>query len=453
MLILIGCNHRSAPVALRERLGFAPGELERAFERLRQRHGVDEAVLLSTCNRVEVLARTDRPKERGIEAIKSFLSSGSGVAREELERHVYAYVGNDAVRHMFRVAAGLDSMILGEPQILGQVKQAYAAARSFEATGPVLDRLMQQCLASAKRVRTQTGISRNPVSVAFAAANLAKQIFNDLHGRSGLVIGGGKMGALVARHLCDSGIERIGVTSRSYTSAVEVADRIGGEALHWDDGLAQLGKVDIVVTSTGSPHPILSRELVADALRTRRGRPLFMIDIAVPRDIDPEVNRLDDVYLYDIDALQGVVDANIEERRRAAGRAQQEIDRDVEEFDRWRQSLEITPTIVTLREKLSRLGRGEFERARRRLGRLSPEQEQAIEGMTRSLIQKILHQPILYLRKSVDRGDVGESTSAYRDIFGLDAPPESPGPGEARDDDEQPPSLGPQRLLRGGRED
>jgi len=455
MLILVGCNHRSAPVAFRERLAFAPGEIPRAIDALREPGQIDEAVILSTCNRVEVLIRVDT-SESAVEAIKGFLGAARNVSREQIDRHTYHFSGRDSVRHLFRVAAGLDSMILGEPQILGQVKQAYLTAKSHGATGPVLDHLLQQGLSAAKRIRTETGISRNAVSIASAAVNLARRIFGDLAGRKALLIGSGKMSRLVAKHLVSHGVTEVWVTSRTYDHALLLAERCGGTAVHWDEGLSRLSAVDIVVSCTGSPRTILSRKTVVDALHRRRGEPLFIIDIAVPRDVDPQVNRLDNVYVYDIDGLQGVVDANQQDRRRAAEVAQTMIEHEVEAFDRWLQSLEITPTIVSLRERVSGMASHEIERWRRRLGPLTAEQHRAIEELVRSIVQKILHRPVVHLRKSVDRGDIDSSAALYREIFGLE---EAGAGGRKREDAEdgtQPidkPQAGPRRLLQGGKDD
>ena len=455
MLILVGCNHRSAPVAFRERLAFTPGEIPRAIDALRESGQIDEAVILSTCNRVEVLVRVD-DSDSAVEAVKGLLGAARDVSREQIDQYTYHFIGRDAVRHLFRVGAGLDSMILGEPQILGQVKHAYLVAKGHGATGPVLDRLLQQGLAAAKRIRTETGISRNAVSVASAAVNLAQQIFGDLAGRKALLIGSGKMPRLVAKHLVSHGVTEVWVTSRTYDHALTLAEHCGGTAVHWDDGFSRLSAVDVVVSCTGSPRPILSRKTVVDALYKRRGEPLFIIDIAVPRDVDPDVNRLDNVYVYDIDGLQGVVDANQQDRRRASEVAQNMIDREVEAFGRWLQSLEITPTIVSLRERLSGMAGREIERWRRRLGPLSAEQQRAIEALVRSVVQKILHRPVQHLRRSVDRGDVDSSAALYREIFGLD---ESGIAGGERADVEEgavpdeKPEAGPRRLLRGGKDD
>jgi glutamyl-tRNA reductase len=455
MLVLVGCNHRSAPVAFREQLALPSEAVPDALDRLRQRDGIDEAVILSTCNRVEVIVRGDGAPEPGVAMLKRFLCENTGVAAEQLDRHVYVLTGLAAARHVFRVAAGLDSMILGEPQILGQVKQAYLAAKTAGATGTVLERLLQQGLGSAKRIRTETGIARNAVSVAFAAVGLARRIFGELTGRRALLIGSGKMMQLVAKHLVSNGVSDVAVTSRTYNHAVALAQDVGGRPVHWEDGLERLNEVDIVVSCTASPRTILDREKVARARRRRRGQPLFIIDIAVPRDVEPDVNELDNVYLYDIDGLQSVVDSNLKERERAAELAEQKIAREVQAFDHWRQSLEITPTIVSLRETLLGMAQHEVSRFRRKLGPLSPEQQQVVEEMSRALVQKILHRPVVHLRKSVERGDIDASTSLYREIFGLDQAPPEKGPrrrhsGEAPEKEDAP---GPRRLLKGGRKD
>ena len=454
MLVLVGCNHRSAPVAFREKLAFPAEEIPAALERLRGCDGIDEAVILSTCNRVEVVVRGEGAPEPGIATVKQFLCAERGIGIEQINGHAYLHSGLDAVRHIFRVATGLDSMILGEPQILGQVKQAYLTAKASGATGTVIERMLQQCLRAAKRIRTDTGISRNAVSVAFAAVNLARQIFGKLEGRRTLLIGAGKMTHLVARHLVSHGVSDVAVTSRTYNHAVTLAEECGGRPVHWEEGLGRLDEMDIVVSCTASPRTILGRKQVLAARRRRRGEPLFIIDIAVPRDVDPEVNDLDNVYLYDIDGLQGVVDANIKERQHSATQAEQKIEREVQAFDHWRQSLEITPTIVSLRETVLKMAHREVERLDRRTGQLSAEQHKAVEEMTRALVQKILHRPVVHLKKSVERGDVDASTSLYRQIFGLDSDPRSDDGGEQDAGREsRSGGKGPQRLLRGGKED
>jgi glutamyl-tRNA reductase len=358
------------------------------------------------------------------------------------------------VAHLFRVASGLDSMILGEPQILGQVKQAYELSRTHGAVGPVLERLLQHCLATAKRVRTETGISRHPVSVAFAAVQLARKIFGELSGRKALLIGAGKMSGLVAKHLGRSGVADFLVASRSYDHALSMAEATGGRAVHWDDGLASLARVDIVVSCTDAPALVLERDHVARAMRQRRGQPLFLIDIAVPRDIDPRVNDLENAYLYDIDALQGVVETNLDERRRQADSAERLIAVEVDAFHRWRQGQNVTPMIVALRDRLHEMAHAEVERFRRKLGTLSPEQEQAVRELARAMVQKVLHRPIQHLRHSVERGDVASCAALYRELFGVEMPgADGAAPnGQDEADAAADPSAGPQRCIEGGRD-
>jgi len=452
MLVLVGSNHRSAPVGVRERMSFPLERLPEAHATLIELDGIAEGLILSTCNRVEVLARAEIPVTDALEITKSFLADRHEVSREEIDRYTYHYSGNGAVDHLFRVASGLDSMILGEPQILGQVKQAYRLAREHRTAGPILDRLLQHCLATAKKVRTETGISRHAVSVAFAAVELARRIFGKLDGRRALLLGAGKMSDLVARHLVANGVANLTVASRTYNSAVAAASRVGGRAVNWDDGLDRLGTFDIVLSATGAANKILTKRDVARAQRARRGGPLFLIDIAVPRDIDPRANDLDNVYLYDIDGLQGVVDHNLEERQAAAERAGEMIADEVIAFDRWRQAQKMTPVIVSLRESLMEVGRHEIERFRNKLGPLDAGQEQAVEQLTRAIVQKILHRPIRHLRGSIDRGDTMECAALYRQIFGIDPAPSRQRAREEDRSDEQPGS-GPQRVLRGGRKE
>jgi len=445
VLLLLGLNHKSAPVAVRERAAFDESDLSAALARLTPGGPSREALLLSTCNRVEILAEgADLPE------LKAFLAAERGLAPEEIDRYTYHYEGTAAVRHLFRVASGLDSMILGEPQILGQVRRAYVAAYTAGATGPVLDHLLQHGLAAAKRIRTETGISRHAVSVAFAAVVLARRIFGELPGRSALLLGAGKMTELAARHLRSGGVSRIVVVNRTYDGAVLLAGRLGGEAVHWDDAISQLEKVDMVVTGTAAPEPVLRVEHVQRAMRARRNRPLFLIDLAVPRDVEPEVNALGNVYLYDIDDLQGVVETNLEERKREAEKAAGLIDREVDLFERWRQSLEVAPTIQALRDALHDLRKKELERFRRRIGPLPPKQEDALDALTHAIVQKILHLPIRHLKRSAEAGQAAGCASLYRSIFPIgDDGPEGDDDADATGGSAEAAS-GPQGVVRGG---
>jgi len=458
MLFLVGSNHRSAPVGIRERMAFPSDGLPDALARLRAKEEILEAMILSTCNRVEVLVRTNRGSRSGLAAVREFLCAEHGLKPAELDRYCYQLEELEVVRHLFRVASGVDSMIVGEPQILGQVKQAYRFAKANHTTGPVLERLMQHCLATAKRIRTETGISRHAVSVAYAAVELASKIFGKLKNRKVLLLGAGKMSDLLARHLVSHEVAPLIVTSRTYNRAVASAERYGGRAVHWDDGLAHLSKVDIVVSCTGAARPILTKKDVARALRARRSGALFLIDIAVPRDIETDVNNLDNVYLYDIDALEGVVEHNLDERRQAARDAHRAIENEVAQFSRWRQGQEVVPIIVSLRKALLAIGDRELERMRRKLGELDERQQQAVEELARGVIHKVLHRPIIHLRRSAERGDMLTNIVLYQEIFGLqesdatsDGTRAADSPSEEPDEPDEP--TGPQRALRGGKDD
>lgn len=442
MLTLVGLNHRSAPLELRERLALSGENARLALEQLRSDPAVSEAFILSTCNRVEFLVRGPTPD--GGAAIDRYLASEYGLDRTVLDRHAYRMAGRDAIRHLFRVTAGLDSMILGEPQIQGQVKEAFVASRATGATGVVLDRLLQHALSAAKRARSETGISRHAVSVASAAVKLANKIFGRLDERRVLMLGAGKMGELVARHLHRQGVAELIVCGRRFNNADRAARRFGGRAVHWDDGLDQLRSVDIVIGCTGAPRPVLTRDQVAEALRARRSGALFLIDIAVPRDIEPAVHALENVYLYDIDALESVVDDNLGERRRAAQLAQRLIDGEVDAFERWRQAQDVAPLIAALREDLLATGERELERFRNRLGPLAEGQEQALRELTRAMTRKFLDRPTRYLRDSAYRGESERIASLLREMFDLKPP---------HDDGQSRPKSGPQRLLKGGRDD
>jgi glutamyl-tRNA reductase len=454
MLLIVGCNHRSAPLALRERLAFSEEELPAVLARVVEGVPVAEALLLSTCNRVELLVRGDGEDVAGlVEAALGFLARERGLAVDELRRHGYQLTGREAVRHLFSVATGLDSMVLGEPQILGQVKQAYRIARRAGTTGAVLEKLLQLSLSTAKRIRNETGISRHAVSVAFAAVSLARQIFGELRGRTALVLGAGKMGELVARHLVSQQVDRIWFAGRTFGRAVSAAERFGGFPLEWQAALESLRAVDIVVCCTGASQPVLDKAGVQAALRGRHGQPLLLVDIAVPRDVDPAVNGLDDVYLYDIDGLQAVTSANLAERQQAAQAAHRAIASEVEKFSRWTRALEATPTIIALRDRLSALGERELERHANRLASLSPDERLGVDALLRGVIRKVLHRPLVHLRRTVEQGNAEECIALYRRIFGLDDAPGDDASAAGRLSGEEGPPSGPRRLLRGGRED
>jgi len=430
--VLIGVNHRSAALELRERLVFPPGSIPSALEQLCGLPLIDEALLLSTCNRTEILVSAQGDGADTVAALKEFVVRERSFDLAELESVLYVEHGVDAVRHLFRLGVGLDSMILGEPQILGQVKEAYDAASRNGSLGSHLHSLLQRSFAVAKRVRTSTEIGRNPVSVSYAAVDLAHKIFGGLEERSILLVGAGETAELTARHLVSNGIRSIYVANRTFNRAEVLAREFGGEAVRYDRLVDYLEKVDILISSTSAPHPVVRYDDAARVIKKRRNRPLFLIDIAVPRDIEPKVNKIDNIFLYDIDDLQHVADAGLEERRVAAERAEQLIDEEVETFERRSRAEEIAPTIVALRDRLHGLRDAEVDRFESRLKDLPPDHRQAIEELTSSLINKVLHGPIRHLKRSASSPEGPDRVAWVRQVFGLqdesgEQAPEKPG--------------------------
>ncbi|MDA2913647.1 glutamyl-tRNA reductase [Acidobacteriia bacterium AH_259_A11_L15] len=395
-LSLVGLNHRTAPIEVRERLHFAEKDLPAALHALRERPGVNEALIFSTCNRVEVLARLE-DEIKALPLVSDFLAATRRVARGSFEPLLYHHSQREAIRHVFRVASSLDSMVVGEPQVLGQVKAAYATARAVGSLGGILDEVLTRSFAVAKKVRAETGIATTAVSVSYAAVELARKIFGDLEGRNVFVIGAGKMSELAARHLLHSGAQAIFVANRTYARAQELAQAWGGKAIQYDDLLKHISQADIILSSTGAPHYIIKKEHGQRFLAERRNRPMFFIDIAVPRDIDPALNELDNIFVYDIDDLEQVIAANRRERAREAVRAEEIIEREVDRFLTRLKTLELGPTLVALQEKLHGIRKHELERARWR--NLTPEQQAVVEEMTRSLVNKILHMPLTQMKR------------------------------------------------------
>ncbi|RUM88922.1 MAG: glutamyl-tRNA reductase [Thermodesulfatator sp.] len=418
-ILLLGLNHRTAPVEVRERFALEKRGRHPLAHLRAYLPEVEEAYYLSTCNRVEYLLVTPE-RERTLSGLKDFLSQETGLPRADFEPHLYLFEDLEAVRHLFRVACGLDSMVLGEPQILGQVKEAYReAAGRYRTTGPILNRLLHRTFSVAKRVRTQTGIGSYAVSVSYAAVELAKKIFGSLRGRVVLLVGAGEMAELAAQHLLAAGAQRLLVANRTLSRAVELAERYRGEALSLEELAEALLSADIVISSTGAPGFVITRELVRPLLRARKHRPLFLVDIAVPRDVEPALNELENVYVFDIDDLQQVVEENLSRRKKEALRAERLIEEEVLKFERWLQELAVYPTIKALKEKAEEIRRRELARTLPRLRNLSPEEREALEVMTEALVQKLLHAPILYLKTGYHR--LGrEAIGTVRRVFDLD---------------------------------
>jgi glutamyl-tRNA reductase len=412
---LIGVNHKTAPLEVRERLAIPDSRLAEALEHLVQHPGVDEGVILSTCNRVELLAQT----KNGSADLRRFVSTYFRVNEEQFEPHLYEYREREAVRHLFRVASSLDSMVVGEPQILGQVKEAYATARAAGTIHSQLDLLLTRAFAVAKRVRTETAVGSSAVSVASVAVELAKKIFGSLKDRHVYLVGAGKMSELAARHLQAQGAASIFVANRTYERATQLAAKFGGEAIHFHDIYETCDRADIIITSTGSPHTIFRKEHGEKFLARRKNRPMFFIDIAVPRDVDPEMNKLDGIFVYDMDDLQQSVSLHAADRQKEAEKAETIIDGEVERFLNRLQTLEVVPTIVSLQDHLESIRQGEIDRVRGRLGSLSAEQELAIEALTRGIVNKVMHTPIRTLKTAAQDPEITTVVDVVRRLFNL----------------------------------
>lgn len=418
IILTIGINHKTAPVEIREQLHIPEGMLPAFLELLSKEPSCQERMALSTCNRVEVYAVTHDPQQAQA-AIPNLLAEGTRTPLSVFQGSLYVHLHEAAVRHAFQVASSLDSMVIGESQILGQVKAAYQVASTLEATGPILNTLMERSLAVAKKVRTETGIAESPVSVPSAAVELAKKIFGDLTGKTVLILGAGKVSELAVRHLLSEGVRSVLVSNRNFDRAVELAERLEGRAVRFDRMREEMVSADIVISSTAAPHYVLHRNDMEELIRFRRYRPIFLIDIAVPRDIDPEVNQIDNVYLYDIDDLDGVVEANRQERQREAERAELIIDREIGRFMQWLQSLDVVPTLVTFRQRMEDIREAELEKALTRLQDLTPNQQEVVRGLAHNLVNKILHHPTTELKRQSANRDGHVYVRALRRLFGL----------------------------------
>ena len=420
MIVVVGVSHRTAPLPVRESLAFAPDSLGEALRRLRAEAGSGEAMILSTCNRVEVYAREEEPPAP--DALEAFLCAYHRRARAEVQPFLYRLAHEDAIRHAFRVAASLESMVIGEPQILGQVKEAYQAAEEAGTLGASLNALRNRSLSAAKRVRTETGIGRNAVSVSYVAVELARKIFGQLRDKNVLLVGAGKMSELAARHLVRSGGRATVLGGRTFARATELAAALGGRAMPFESLRDELARADIVISGTGAPGIVIQEadvEIARAARRGRHARPLFLIDIAVPRDIDPAVRRLGGVFLYDLDDLRSVAEANLRERRKEAAAAEALVEREVREFLDWQKARDAVPLLNELRRRAETIRGAELDKARRRLGPLTPAQEEALEAATSAIVNKLLHPPTVHLKEAARESDAPEQLSLIRKLLGL----------------------------------
>src|SRR5215217_5860950 len=406
-LLLVGINHRTAPVELRERVDFHARGLPAALRALADRGSAREAVVVSTCNRAEVYVACDEAGTTRADLVR-FVSEYNGVAVGDVTSHIYEVTDLEVARHLFRVAAGLDSLVVGEPQILGQVKDAHAAASETQTVGPVLNRLFHASFAVGKRVRTETGLASGAVSVSFAAVALARKIFGDLAGRSVLVIGAGEMGKLTALHMKSHGVHHVTIVSRTMAHAARTAEAIGGaNAAPWDDIDAVLGSSDIVITATGAASPILTKARVESVMRPRRNRPLFIIDIAVPRDVEPAAGEIEQVFLYNVDDLQATVRENLARRASEVSRAESIVGEEVDKFAAWFRSRSAIPTVVALRERFESIRRAELERLQFKLSALPPDARARVDEITHLIIEKLLLTPTEQLKAAGDPETVG----------------------------------------------
>lgn len=416
---ICGLSHHTAPVDVREKLALPAQSVPDVLTDMLRADGVHESMILSTCNRVELALSLDERASFN-DAVTRFLERHEHLRTNSVEKYLYRLEGRDAMRHLFRVASSLDSMVVGEPQILGQLKDAYTLAKGLGAVNGQLDQLVTRAFHVAKRVRTETEIGSSAVSVSYAAVELAREIFGSLSGSTVMLVGAGKMSELAARHLKNVGAKQIYVTNRTYDRALDLARSFDGRMVEFASFKQTLPEVDIVITSTGSREPILSAEDIKQVMRVRKNRPMFLVDIAVPRNIDPAVMQIDNVFLYDIDDLQKVVDKNVKGRAEAAERASLIIEEELQWMEGRIRERQVSPAIVALQTKLESIRAAEMERFRTKLGPLSAQQEEALEALTRGIVNKFAHGPIAELRRSGAQGEAEEVVDMLQRIFRLE---------------------------------
>jgi len=404
-IAVVGLNHKTADVELREKLAFSGPKLEEGLRRIRTIQGIRETAIISTCNRVEIYLHV-QDIEKAYAAIKDFLVEFFDIRRESLGTALYLHEDLSAVKHIFRVASSLDSMIVGEPQILGQLKDAFDFALEKKTTGVLLNRLLKKSISVAKRVRTETRIAESAVSISFAAVELAKKIFTDLEGKSFMLLGAGEMAELAAKHMMNNGVQDIIVANRTFERGCELSREFNGRAIRFEDFPSELVHADIVICSTGAPTFVLLKEHMQKVMKERKQKPVFIIDISVPRNIDPGINDMDNVYLYDVDDLKGVVDTNISERQKEAAKAEAIVEDEIETFKKWMMTLDSVPTVVALRERADAIRKEELERFFNRFPSLGEKERKAVEGLAGSIINKLIHAPTVALKNDAEDKDV-----------------------------------------------
>jgi glutamyl-tRNA reductase len=418
-IVVVGLSHKTASVEIREKVAFAPNQMEKPLRELVAIPDVAEGVIVSTCNRVEIYATT-HDVAGGMARLKRFLADYHHISLETLEPHLYSYHGEAAIRHVFRVASSLDSMVVGEPQILGQIKTSYGYAAEYKSSGIILNRFLHKAFSVAKRVRTETGIASSAVSVSFAAVELAKKIFGDLTDKTVMLIGAGEMCELAAKHFLNNGVRGVMVSNRTFERAERLAEEFDGKAVRFEDLFDHLHKADIILSSTGATHFIIGAKDVEAVIRRRKLKPMFFIDIAVPRDIDPKVNDVANVYLYDMDDLQGVVTSNLQQRAEEAKKAEGIVDQEIGRFFNWLSMLEITPTIVALRSRFEEVRQAELAKTLAGWKDLPPDGQKRLEALTSAITNKLLHPPTSLLKRTGQGGRTDLYVDALRQLFELE---------------------------------
>ncbi|MBX2811263.1 MAG: glutamyl-tRNA reductase [Myxococcales bacterium] len=418
-IAVVGLSHHTAPVALRERLARSRDEIPETLETLQSIDGITEACVLSTCNRVEYYVSGVVEAESLVRELKLYLLTESGVAISELDQHLYVHTGEDCVRHLFRVASSLDSMVVGEPQILGQVKQAFQTAEGCGAVGSRLGRAFQKAFSVAKRVRTETGIAENAVSMSFAAVELGRGIFEDLSGKEVLLLGAGEMATLAARHLVTNGVSRVRVVSRTLATAAKLAEQVGGVPSTMNDLEMLLAKVDIVICSTAASGYVVNKLMMSRVVRERRYRPILFVDIAVPRDVDPKVASVDNCFVYDVDDLTSVLDTNRQQRQNEASAAETLIQGELLHFSQWSKSQEVVPVIKALRAQAMAIADHEVARTLTNMRQKDKRTQQSIRAMGNAIVNKLLHPVLTHLRTTGGEGDPQPYVEALSTLFEL----------------------------------
>jgi glutamyl-tRNA reductase len=419
-IFLIGANHKTAPVELREKLSFTQEETLGALEYLKAAPQIKEGLVFSTCNRTEILYIPEQGDQ--VEAIIQFISQHKQIAISEFRSALYIHEGDEAIRHIFQVASSLDSMMVGEPQILGQIKKAYKTAVAQGASGVLLNRMMHKSFSVAKRVRKETGIGDNAVSISYAAIELANKIFDDLSSKSVMLLGAGEMAELAVEHLMSHNVNKIVVANRTFKNALALARKFNGQAVQFEERESALKDVDIIISSTGASEYVLTQDQVKRAMKKRQHRTLFFIDIAVPRDIDPKINRVSNAYVYDIDDLKGIVETNIHQREQETVKAERFVEEAVLSFRKWMDSLSIVPTIKAINDKMTCIVEMEFNKTMSSMGHLSQGDMEAVRRMTQAIATRSIHDPIQFLRNTGDHRDDSLYLNVTRQLFNLDIP-------------------------------